>query len=65
MEDNNLMVVKLINSAPPVFKEVKNHDSTKPWVIFGDGNNYPDYLVALLNGSAILFFPACLAYKLP
>jgi hypothetical protein len=52
MEDNNLIVVKLMNSAPPVFKEVRNHDSTKPWVIFGDGNNYPDYLVALLNGSA-------------
>jgi DNA-binding Lrp family transcriptional regulator len=52
MEDNNLIVVKLINSAPPVFKEVKNHDSTKPWVLFGEGNTYPDYLVALLNGSA-------------
>lgn len=52
MEDNNLIVVKLINSAPPVFKEVRNHDSTKPWVIFGEGNTYPDYLVALLNGSA-------------
>lgn len=51
MQDN-LLVVKLINTAPPVFKETRNYDSTKPWVIFGNGNNYPDYLVALLNGSA-------------
>lgn len=48
----NLVVIKLINTAPPVFKETRNYDSTKPWVIFGNGNNYPDYLVALLNGSA-------------
>lgn len=55
MEDKNtgsLMVVKMINTAPPVFKETRNYDSTKPWVIFGEGNTYPDYLVALLNGSA-------------
>ncbi len=51
MQDN-LMVIKLINTAPPTFKETKNYDSTKPWVIYGDGNGYPDYLVALLNGSA-------------
>ena len=51
MQDN-LLVVKLINTAPPVFKETRNYDSTKPWVIYGNGNNYPDYLVALLNGSA-------------
>lgn len=55
MEDKNtgsLMVVKMINTAPPVFKETRNYDSTKPWVIFGANNTYPDYLVALLNGSA-------------
>ena len=46
------MVIKLINTAPPTFKEVKNYDATKPWVLFGDGNRYPDYLVELLNGSA-------------
>ena len=46
------MVIKLINTAPPTFKETKNYDSTKPWVLYGDGNRYPDYLVELLNGSA-------------
>ena len=51
MQDN-LMVIKLINTAPPTFKETKNYDSTKPWVLYGDGNRYPDYLVELLNGSA-------------
>lgn len=50
--NDNLMVVKLINTAPPTFKEVKNYDATKPWVRFGDDNSYPDYLVELLNGSA-------------
>ena len=49
---DNLAVIHLINTAPPQFKEVKNVDTTKPWVKFGDANNYPDYLVDLLNGSA-------------
>lgn len=53
MADNdNIVVLKFINTLPPVFKEAKTTDTLKPWVKFGDSNNYPDYLIDLLNGSA-------------
>lgn len=54
---DNISVIKFINSAPPVFKEVKN--SRVPWITFSLPNastneerHYPNYLIGLLNGSA-------------
>lgn len=50
--------ITFINTAPPVFKEVKANSST-PWVRFSvdkpetpEQRHYPNYLVSLLNGSA-------------
>jgi len=48
MEDNkNIVFLKFADSNIPEFKEMKG----KQWVLFGEDNLYPDYLVKLYNKS--------------
>lgn len=47
MQDN-IIVIKFEDSKLPEFKEVKN----KEWVQFGEGDDYPDYLLKLSKKSA-------------
>lgn len=45
----NIVVVKLENHKVPEIKEVRGKD----WVLFGEQNDYPDWLLNLFNRSAI------------
>lgn len=48
MSEDNIMVVKLANHKVPEFKEVKS----KEWVLYGEKDDYPQYLLELFNRSA-------------
>jgi len=43
-----LQVLKFANHTIPEFVEVRG----KPWIYYGENNNYPDYLINLFNRSA-------------
>lgn len=45
---NYLQILKFSNHTVPEFKEVRG----KPWIYYGENNNYPDYLINLFNRSA-------------
>jgi DNA-binding MarR family transcriptional regulator len=48
MTERNISVVHFENNKLPTFLEVKNRD----WIMYGDENNYPEYLITLFNRSA-------------
>src|ERR1700733_12744082 len=43
-----MQILKFSNHTVPEFVEVRG----KPWIYYGENNNYPDYLVNLFNRSA-------------
>jgi DNA-binding Lrp family transcriptional regulator len=45
---DNIFVLKFADSKVPEFKEVRNKD----WVLYGEDNDYPQYLLNLYNKSA-------------
>jgi DNA-binding MarR family transcriptional regulator len=46
--DDGIVVIKFADSKIPEFKEVKNKD----WILYGEDNLYPEYLLYLYNKSA-------------
>jgi DNA-binding Lrp family transcriptional regulator len=48
VKSNGLMVIKLENQKIPVFKQEKGKD----WVLWGEDNDYPDYLIELFMRSS-------------
>src|SRR6478609_4610493 len=44
----DLLFLKFADAAIPVFKETKNKD----FIMYGEENNYPEYLTTLFNKSA-------------
>lgn len=47
-DEQNLFVVKFADAAIPEFKEVRSKD----YILYGEDNSYPDYLIYLFNKSA-------------
>lgn len=47
-DDFDIVVLKFADSKIPEFKEVRNKD----FILYGEGNNYPEYLTYLYNKSA-------------
>ncbi len=45
---NYMQILKFNNHTVPEFVEVRG----KPWIYYGENNNYPDYLINLFNRSA-------------
>jgi len=48
MTSSNISVVHFENNKIPTFKEVKGRD----WILCGDKNDYPNYLINLFNRSS-------------
>jgi hypothetical protein len=46
--ERNISVVRFENNKVPEFKEARGKD----WIMFGEKNDYPDYLLSLFNRSA-------------
>lgn len=45
---DNIVLLKFEDAAQPLFKEVKG----KPWIYYGQKNDYPNYLLYLYNNSS-------------
>ena len=45
---DNIVVIQFAEAKPPIFKEVNG----KKWVMYGEEDDYPQYLLELFNKSA-------------